>query len=223
LLALTDWLGLPRAGTALEFPVREADRDALRGVWPEFATRPYGVVHAGAQLASRRWPLERFAAVAERLVERGLTVVLTGTAAESEIAARLSAAIAYPTVNLAGRTTLWTLGALIEGATHLVCNDTGVSHVAAALGTPSVVVSSGGDALRWAPLDGTRHTVLWHPLPCRPCAHAVCPIGHECARAIGVDEVVQVLDAQGAARPQPAIEPVTWQRGPRPQPRHEPA
>jgi len=223
LLALTDWLGLPRAGTSLEFPVNAADRDALRATWPEWGTRPYAVVHAGAQLASRRWPIERFAAVAERLVERGLEVVLTGTASESELVARLSAAIAYPTVNLAGRTSLWTLGALIEGAAHLVCNDTGVSHVAAALGTPSVVVSSGGDAMRWAPLDGTRHTVLWHPLPCRPCAHAVCPIGQDCARAIGVDEVVQVLDAQSASRPQPAGEPVTWQRAPRPHPRHEPA
>jgi len=217
LLALTDWLGWPRAGIGLQFPVGPADRDALRAAWPDFGARPYAVVHAGAQLASRRWPIERFAAVSERLVERGVTVVLTGTAAEVDLVARLSAAIAYPTVNLAGRTTLWTLGALIEGATHLVCNDTGVSHVAAALGTPSVVVSSGGDALRWAPLDGTRHAVLWHPVACRPCAHAVCPTGHECARAIGVDEVVALLDAQAAARRRSATEPVTWQRAPGPQ------
>ena len=223
LLSLTDWLGLPRAGTMLDFPVRVVDRASLRGVWPQVDAQPYAVVHAGAQLPSRRWPVERFAAVAERLVERGLAVVLTGTAAESELVARLSAAIAYPTVNLAGRTTLWTLGALIEGAAHLVCNDTGVSHVAAALGTPSVVISSGGDALRWAPLDGSRHIVLWHPLPCRPCAHATCPIGHECARAIGVDEVVQAVDAHAGLRARPAAEPVTRHRAPRPLPSPEPA
>jgi ADP-heptose:LPS heptosyltransferase len=197
LLALTDWLGLPRDGTQLEFPVRDVDRAALREVWPDAArARPYAVVHAGAQLPSRRWPLERFAQVADGLVERGCTVVLTGTADERERVARLSAAIRHPCVNLAGRTSLWTLGALVEGAAHLVCNDTGVSHVAAALGTPSVVISSGGDALRWAPFDRSRHTVLWQPMACRPCAHAVCPIGHDCAHAIGVDEVLQALDAQ---------------------------
>ena len=64
LLALTDWLGLARAGTALEFPVRPDDREALRAAWPSFGTQPYAVVHAGAQLASRRWPIERFAKVA---------------------------------------------------------------------------------------------------------------------------------------------------------------
>jgi ADP-heptose:LPS heptosyltransferase len=209
LLALTDRLGCPRDGLGLEFPVSEADRASLARTWPGVRdARPYVVVHAGAQLPSRRWPVERFAAVAERLVQRGYTVVLTGSADEAELVARLSAAIPWPTVNLAGRTTLWTLGALVEGAAHLVCNDTGVSHIAAALGTPSVVVSSGGDALRWAPLDRARHTVLWQAMGCRPCTHAVCPIGHDCARAIGVQEVTQAIDVQRTRPRRPLLREV---------------
>ena len=78
----------------------------------------------------------------------------------------------------------------------MICNDTGISHVAAAVGTPSVVVSSGSDVARWAPLDAARHRVLWQPMACRPCSHAVCPIGHACATAIGVDEVLQAVAAQ---------------------------
>ena len=104
-------------------------------------------------------------------------------------------------VNLVGRTTLWTLGALVEGAERVVCNDTGVSHVAAALGTPSVVVASGSDVARWAPLDRARHRVLWQPMPCRPCAHAVCPYEHGCARGIDVPQVLEAIDARAAARP----------------------
>jgi len=199
MLALTDWLGLARDGTQLEFPIQSADREALRAIWPG-AGRPgsYTCVHAGAQLPSRRWPLERFAEVANRLAADGEQIVLTGTAQEAEQVAALSAAIQFPTVNLAGRTNLWTLGALIEGAARVVCNDTGVSHVAAALGTPSVVISSGSDVARWAPLDRERHHVLWQPMACRPCSHTVCPIGHGCATAIGVDEVLQTIAAQAA-------------------------
>jgi len=194
MLALTDGLGLPRDGTRLEFPLRAEDREALAAIWPGARrSGSYVCIHAGAQLASRRWPVERFAEVGSRLAERGTTIVLTGTAQEAPLVAGLSAAIPYPTVNLVGRTDLWTLGALIEGAGLLVCNDTGVSHIAAALGTPSVVVASGSDVGRWAPLDGVRHEVLWQPMPCRPCSHPTCPIGHPCAEAIGVDEVMRSI------------------------------
>ena len=197
LLALTDWLGLPRDGTHLELPLRAADREAARALLPRgMAPGSYVCIHAGAQLPSRRWPLERFAAVATRLAAQGETIVLTGTEPEAAQVAALSAAIEFPTLNLAGRTSLWTLGALVEGAALVICNDTGISHVAAAVGTPSVVVSSGSDVARWAPLDAARHRVLWQPMACRPCSHAVCPIGHACAAAIGVDEVLQAVAAQ---------------------------
>ena len=75
----------------------------------------------------------------------------------------------------------------------LVCNDTGVSHVAAALRVPSVVVACGSEVSRWAPADAALHRVLAKPAPCRPCAHAECPVGHGCALALTVEEVVQAL------------------------------
>lgn len=185
LLALVDALGLPRSGTALEFPLRDADRIEMARLWPAaYGDTPYVCVHPGAQLASRRWPAERFAAVADALAGRGLAVVLTGTAAEKALVAQVQQAMHRPAVNLAGGTTLWTLGALVERARLVVCNDTGISHVAAALRTPSVVVSAGADVERWAPMDHARHTVLWQPVPCRPCSFERCPYGHECATAI---------------------------------------
>jgi ADP-heptose:LPS heptosyltransferase len=138
---------------------------------------------------------ERFAAVADRLADNGYTVVLTGTADEADVVAQVEAAMTAPAVNLAGRTDLWSLGALIECAQLLVSNDTGVSHIAAALRTRSVVVSSGADVARWAPLDHDLHRVVWRDVPCRPCGHAVCPTGHECAALVSVEDVLAEVPA----------------------------
>lgn len=195
LLALTAHLGLARQGLALEFPVNDADRAELRQTWPECAVTPYVCVHAGSQLPSRRWDLRRFAAVADAIARRGRTVVLTGSASEAALVAELQSHMQEPAVNLCGRTSLWTLGALVEGAEAVVCNDTGLSHIATALQRPSVVIACGSDTRRWAPLDAKRHRVLAQDLPCRPCAHRHCPTAHECASAIGVEQVLAQLDA----------------------------
>lgn len=189
LLTLTDHLGLPRQGEHLDFPLLPQDHDEAEPLCQGLGGRPLALVHAGSQLPSRRWPPERFAAVADALADAGLAVALTGTMAEAGLTRAVAGAMRAPALDLAGQTTLWTLGALVERAALVVCNDTGISHMAAALGTPSVVVASGGDAPRWSPADATRHRMFWHDLPCRPCTHAHCPIGHPCALAVGVAEV----------------------------------
>ena len=79
----------------------------------------------------------------------------------------------------------------LRRARLLVANDTGVSHLAAALRTPSVIVCNGSDPTRWAPVDEDRHRVLAHPVPCRPCMHLSCPTLHECARGVSSAEVIQ--------------------------------
>ncbi|MCW7536317.1 glycosyltransferase family 9 protein [Aquabacterium sp. A7-Y] len=190
LLAVVERLGLPRRGEQLEFPLRDEDRAGLRRVWPEAPQGAYVCVHPGAQLRSRRWPVLRFAAVADALAAQGLHIVITGTASEAPLAAQLQAAMQAPATNLVGRTSLWELGALIEGARLVLSNDTGISHVAVALGSPSVVVSSGGEVQRWQRMDAQLHRVLWGDVACRPCSHELCPSAHECALAITPEAVI---------------------------------
>lgn len=191
-LRLMRHLGLPDRGTELDWPERPADLQdaAVRQELRE--RRPFVVVHPGARMHSRRWPVARFAAVADALAERGWRVLVTGAADEAALAAELIGAMRMSARNLAGATSLGGLAALIRRAALVVCNDTGVSHVAAAVGTPSVVVCSGADPGRWAPLAAERHTVLHHPVDCRPCMHQVCPIGHPCATGV---QPAAVLDA----------------------------
>jgi ADP-heptose:LPS heptosyltransferase len=186
-LRLMERVGVAPRGSALEFPLHEAD-------WREWAhigleRGRYALVHAGSQLPSRRWPAERFAQVADALAKAGLQVVLTGTAGEKELVARLAQAMHAPALELAGRTTLGGLAALVARARVVVANDTGISHIAAALKAPSVIVANGSDPRRWAPLDRELHRVLWHPTECRPCGHYDCPIGHPCALGVSAGRV----------------------------------
>lgn len=209
LLRLTDAMGLPRRGLHLDFPLRDGDRDRAEALCAPLAGRPFAVVHVGSQLPSRRWPAERFAQVADRLAGDGLAVVLTGSAGEAPLTAAVAAAMRAPALDLAGRTDLWSLGALVEWAALVVCNDTGLSHVAAALGTPSVVVASGSDVARWSPADARRHAVLWHDVDCRPCGHRTCPVpGHPCASGVsvaGVRAAVRAVLAQGRRPVSPPV------------------
>jgi ADP-heptose:LPS heptosyltransferase len=152
-------------------------------------------VHPGARWRSRRWPAERFAAVARELHRRGYAIVLTGSGAEEETLAAFRACVGQPLIDASRRTSLGGLAALVGGAQLLLSNDTGVAHLAAAVGTPAVIVSCGADARRWAPLNPARHRMLQHELACRPCTHERCPTGHECALAVSPESVLAECQA----------------------------
>jgi ADP-heptose:LPS heptosyltransferase len=196
LLAVPHALGCPGRGTGLELPVNDADRASVRRLLAEAGLDgdAYACVHPGARFPSRRWPCERFAASADALTTLGLGVVLTGTAGESLLTHAVRSAMRMPCVDLTGRLTLGMLAAVVADATLVLCNDTGMSHVAAAVGTRSVVVASGSDVARWAPAEAERHRVLWRDRLCRPCEHEICPTRHECALGVGVADVVATAE-----------------------------
>jgi len=155
-------LGISSCDSSLEFPLEHADWDSLGKV--EAAAHllrdEYVVVHPGASAPERRWASENFAEVADSLAARGYRVVLTGTRAESEVATAVARMMHRPPLNLAGSTTLGAMAALLSRASLLVTNDTGVSHLSAALRVPSAVVFVASEAYRWAPLDSKLHRVV---------------------------------------------------------------
>ncbi len=196
-LSLMEFLGAPALGDELEFPLRPRDFEDLAGVdeCRSLQSGGYVCIHPGARYASRRWGAERFAAVADALTEKGLDIVITGAASEAQLAHDVTEAMVQPAINLAGHTTLGALAALLAHARLLISNDTGVSHVAAGLNVPSVVVVTGSDPQRWAPLDGSRHPIVSHPVDCQPCEHVFCPIGHPCATGLTPERVLAVAES----------------------------
>ncbi len=121
------------------------------------------LVHPGASAPARRWPLERWAEVVAALVGRGRPVVVTGTAAEADLARPLVRAGAQ---DRTGRDDLPALAALVAGSDLLLSSDTGVAHVATAYGTPSVTLFGPVSPALWGPrIDAHLHRVLWHAEP----------------------------------------------------------
>jgi ADP-heptose:LPS heptosyltransferase len=118
------------------------------------------VVHPGARLEVRRWSPGGFAAVADRLAQAGLVVLLTGSQEERSLVASVAAQMRHPALDLCGRTDIWMLGAVLASASVVVCNDTVVSMMAAALGVRSVVACVGGAVDRGPPLDPLLHRPL---------------------------------------------------------------
>lgn len=158
-LHLTRALDCPSNDDGIPFPICDEDRSALseHASLGALVDEPFVCLHTGARDPARRWPVRRFAAVGDTLAYEGYRIVLTGTAAERATADDVAAAMSRPSVNVAGETPLGIAAALLERAALLVTNDTGISHLAASVGTPSVIVFLAADPERWAPLDRTRH------------------------------------------------------------------
>jgi ADP-heptose:LPS heptosyltransferase len=127
------------------------------------AARGATVVHPGAASPARRWPSDRFAAVARSEATAGRRVVITGGPQERDLAGDVAARAGLPeTAVLAGRTDLRGLASVVGAAGRVVCGDTGVAHLATALGVPSVLLFGPTSPHAWGPWGGgDRHRVLW--------------------------------------------------------------
>jgi ADP-heptose:LPS heptosyltransferase len=168
MLTVTKFLGLPYCGDYLEFPISTQEKQATDQLLSEhyLAPKKYVVIHAGARDPRRRWEAENFGKTIDFIVEKGYQVVLTGTPDEKEIVEAVQNSATYPVVNLCGKTSLGVTASLIQNAALLVSNDTGVSHIAAALQAPSVIISQICNPIQWSPLNRSLHkVVLWEKTP----------------------------------------------------------
>jgi heptosyltransferase II len=186
---------VPRlAVPAHDSPERETIRRFLDEASARDHGRPLVGVHLGAAYGrSKLWPPERVGELCRTLAARGEIPLLLGTRDDREIAERLAAETGAP--SLVGRDAPALLPALLAELDALVCGDTGVGHLAAALGTPAVTLFGPTDPNLTAPRGPVR--VLTHPVACAPCFYRDCPIEHPCLRGIGAADVTGALDALG--------------------------
>ena len=122
--------------------------------------KKYICIHPGSADIARQWPPQFFAALADYCIENGFTIVITGTEEEQDITKELIKCIHHPVIDLTGKTNLGAVAVLIRNAFMLIANCTGVSHIAAAVKTPSVIISMDGEPERWAPVNKNLHHVI---------------------------------------------------------------
>ena len=161
-LKLMEFLGLETQGSYLEFPLYEPDYAELTALGLPITAKEYVCVHPGSRGAWRQWPPEHFATLADYCAGAGLKVLVTGTRDELDLVTQVTTLMQHEAIVVAGKTSLGAMGALIERASLLISNCTGVSHIAAAVKTPGIVISMDGEPERWGPLNHDLHrTIDW--------------------------------------------------------------
>lgn len=180
----------------LAFALRDEDRASAGALLQELGIapgRPWLLLHPGASAASRRYPPSHWAALIALLSARlGYPIVLSGDRHEVSLIDHIRELAGVPAFSLAGRLSLGELGALIDRAAVMVCNNTGPAHIAAALGTPLVdlYALTNPQHMPWK-VDSR---VLYHDVPCRFCLKSVCPQGHhDCLRKVSPASVLEAV------------------------------
>ena len=146
-------------------------------------------LHLGAAFGpSKLWPPESFGQLAARLQRGGLCPLLLGSADDRETARAVTTAAGIPVPSLVGRDRPALLPGLLARLSCLVSADTGVAHLAAALGVPTATLFGPTDPRLTAPRAKAAR-VLFRNVACSPCFLAACPIDHVCLRRIDPEEV----------------------------------
>jgi lipopolysaccharide heptosyltransferase II len=166
--------------------------------------RPIVALAPGAVGPSKRWPAAAYAALARQLTADGFAVWILGGPDEKSLAAEIAGGTnARDLTGKDLRDAILALGA----ASVAISNDSGLLHVAAALGTPSIGIFGPTSPWHWAPLNPLAAVIeTKSELPCRPCHKPVCRlVHHRCMRDINPDEVLATTRnalAKAAARPE---------------------
>lgn len=171
-------LGAGEQPRRLQLAIPPQDRAAAHKLLADLP-RPIVAIHPGARWETKRWPPEKFAEIARTAVaEHGAGVVLLGSPSEASLTADVQRKIQHDRPesvrDLAGKTSLKQLAALLEIADVVVSNDSGPMHLAAELGTPVVGIFTCTDPIRSGP-PGTQHALISTNVPCAGSYKKECP------------------------------------------------
>lgn len=160
----------------------------------------YAVFVPGAASAYRRWPVERFAAVAREILSNSpkLRIAVVGTKSEAHLGEAITLVSPARVTNLCGRTSLPQLGKVLSRASLVLSNETGTAHYAARLGVRTVCILGGGDFNSYFPMPDQRHvTSVFRQKPCFGCSW-FCKCGSRCGSVAPCIDEITIDDVESA-------------------------
>lgn len=198
-LALLGWTGVPvtdRPPTQL--PVTEK---SLRLITAKLAphnldlAQPFALIHPAAALETKRWPVDNFARITEAVLSRGLAPVAITSPSERPLLDELIRGSSSPVIGFSNLS-LPEVAALASRARLFVGNDSGIAHIAAAVGAPCVVVFGSSNVAHWRPWTTNPHEVIREEMPCQPCHGYFCAQFDqpECILRVPVERVIGAID-----------------------------
>ncbi len=194
-LGLPQNAALPPAITSPSLCVDDAQREAVRHKFLANPSQPLLALCPGAEYGgAKRWPAEYFAAVAQHWIAQGGQVILLGSGKDSPVTAQIAHTVnTAACVDLAGKTSLQEVMALLAVADQVVSNDSGLMHIAAAVDTPVIALYGSSDPTYTPPLSPKAH-ILSLGLECSPCFKRECPLVHlNCLRKLEPQQVISLL------------------------------
>ncbi len=185
--------GIKAVEPRFPLPLTEQHALAVDALLRDFVTPGTALVAIapGAKRTTNRWPLERYGEVAQALSQRGFLVVFVGGPGDKEACQRLASRVGPRALSLAGRLSPLESCELLRRCSFVVCNDSGVQHMAAAVSTPCVSIFSSSDQPgKWRPY-GPQHIVLQRYVPCHTCYLWECPHDNLCVKLVETSEVLE--------------------------------
>jgi predicted lipopolysaccharide heptosyltransferase III len=196
-LALLGWTGVPvtdRPRTQLGISAAASESINERLATARLHDHKIALIHPAAAFATKQWSTENFARVVEFLAERGLAPVAIAAPNESAVLNNLQsqASVQIVTFDLS----LPEVTALAARSQIFVGNDSGIAHIAAAVGTPSVVIFGSSNIAHWRPWNRAAAEVVFEEMPCQPCHGYFCEkfAQPECILRVPVSRVVAAID-----------------------------
>ncbi len=196
-LALLGWTGVPvtdRPRTHLGVTSEAAGSIIRRVADAGLDGQKIALIHPAAAFATKQWATDNFARVAESLAERGYASVAIGTPHERPLLEALTdeSSVRIVTFDLS----LPEVAALAARSQLFVGNDSGIAHIAAAVGTPSVVIFGSSNVAHWRPWNKAPAEVVREEMPCQPCHGYFCEKfpEPECILRVPVERVVNAID-----------------------------
>ncbi|CAN2045536.1 heptosyltransferase II [Candidatus Magnetomoraceae bacterium gMMP-13] len=190
-LMLLKEIGIKCRKIIFDFPINNFHRNEVNDLLRSHNINenfPLISINPMTKWKTKLWENEKFANVADNLIERGCAVVFTGSKEDRLVIKKISYYMKNKTVNLAGETTLKILAALYERSEFLISTDTGPMHIAAAVGTPVIALFGPTAPWRTGPF-GNNHKIVRLDLKCSPCLKRNCET-IECMKNISVEQVL---------------------------------